>query len=156
MSFLAVSLTVSSCLACGARINPRWSACLVCAKTLATPTPAIESERVEAPVEPTPAPAPSVDAILGMPLTVFATRHLALRIKLPDGSTCWFCSGAAEVTVLRREGVERGLIWTARELADVVGAGWTRATIARLIAVKRVFAGAMIPRDPAQTAKGTP
>jgi hypothetical protein len=28
----------------------------------------------------------------------------------------------------------------------VLGAGWTRATIARLIAVKRVFAGAIAPR----------
>jgi len=86
-------------------------------------------------------PPPDVDTILGMPLEDFGRRHLAVRVRLPDGATCWFVSGADEVAVLRGEGIERGAIWTARELADVVGAGWTRETIGRLIAIKRTFEG---------------
>lgn len=91
---------------------------------------------------------PPVETLLSMPLADFATRHLALRIKLPDGSTCWFVSGPAEVAILRGEGIERGAIWSAKELADVLGAGWTRETIGRLIAVKRTFGGAAVASTP--------
>lgn len=86
-------------------------------------------------------PPSSVDTLLGMPLAEFGRRHVALRVKLPDGSMCWFCSGPNEVAVLRGDGVERRMIWTVRELADVLGAGWTRETIAQVIAVKRLFEG---------------
>lgn len=98
------------------------------------------------PPEPTP-PTLNVDTVLGMPLAEFGRRHLALRVRLPDGSMCWFCSGAAEVVILRGEGVERGAIWTAKELASVLGDGWTRETIGRLIAVRREFPGARVVTD---------
>lgn len=116
-----------------------------------TPT---ESDPLPSP-EPTPA-APDVDTILSMPLPEFGTKHLALRIKLPDGSQCWFCSGAAEVAVLRGEDVPRREIWTAGELAGMLGAGWTRETIATLIAVKREFDGTVqpAPGPPGRTPHG--
>lgn len=106
-----------------------------------------EAPAAEATPEPAPAPHPGLDAILSMPLEAVGRRSLAVRVKLPDGSECWFCSGAAEVVILRGEGVERGAIWTAKELASVIGAGWTRETIGRLIAVKREFPGARIVTD---------
>jgi hypothetical protein len=111
-----------------------------------------EAPAPEAPLE----PHPSLDGMLSMPLAAFGRRHLALRVKLPDGSECWFVSGADEVAVLRGEGVDRGLIWTARELADVLGAGWARETIGRLIAVKREFGGVVEPvaPPPAETTNG--
>lgn len=148
MSFPAVSSPVSSrCPACGAKINPRWPACLACRHVLRD-----ESEPSQAsgliPMAQLAAPTPGVDAILGMPLEDFGRRHLALRVRLPDGSTCWFVSGADEVVALRTEGIPRGSIWTARELAAVLGDGWTRETIGRLIAVKREFNG---PVEPAAT-----
>lgn len=97
-----------------------------------------------------PAPStPSLDAMLSMPLEEFGRRALALRIRLPDGSECWFASGSKEVAILRGEGIERGSIWTARELADVLGAGWDRTTIGRLIATKRTFNGTIGPQPDA-------
>ncbi|MFZ5702696.1 MAG: hypothetical protein ACOY4P_15230 [Pseudomonadota bacterium] len=114
---------------------------------LRVPSPPSVSD-VPPPTE--PPPTADLDAILGMPLADFGRRHLALRVRLPDGSECWFCSGADEVAVLRGEGIARGAIWTASEVASVIGAGWTRETIARLIAVKRIFDGPVTPATAAQ------
>lgn len=88
---------------------------------------------------------PRTAEIFSMSLEEFGRRHLAVKVKLPDGSTCWFVSGPDEGAALRRDGVCRGSIWTAKELADVMGAGWTRQTIGRLIAVKRTFQGTVEP-----------
>ena len=103
-----------------------------------------------------PPAALGVEAVLSLPLAEFATRHLALRVRLPDGSTCWFCSGPDEGAVLRSEGVPRGEIWTASELRDVIAAGWDRTTIGQLIAVKREFNGTVGPSSDAPTAPPTP
>lgn len=105
---------------------------------------------------PAATPTLDVETILSMPLSEFGARHLAARIQLPDGTQCWFVSGAAEVAVLRGEGVDRGLIWTARELADVLGAGWSRETIGRLIACKREFDGSVAPSAPRPTTETRP
>lgn len=115
---------------------------------LAAVKPAILARlRDGSPTPASPTPQPGLDAILSMSLADFGRRHLALRIRLPDGSTCWFCSGPNEVAALRSEGVPRGAIWTARELGDVLGAGWTKETIGRLIAVKREFNGMVGPSN---------
>lgn len=110
-----------------------------------------DAVRVVEPTPPEPPRTPDVDSVLGMPLEEFGRRHLALRIKLPDGSTCWFVSGPDEGRVLRSEGVPRGDMWTARELSSVIGDGWTRESIGRLIAVKREFDGTVAPLDLGQT-----
>ncbi len=90
-----------------------------------------------------------VDAVLALPLDEFATAHLALTVRIPgEADPHYFVSSLAEVEVLRGEGIPRGRIWTAQELADVVGAGWTRETIGRLIAVKRTFGGAAVASTP--------
>jgi hypothetical protein len=82
-----------------------------------------------------------VDAVLSMPLDAFGRHHLAVRVRLPDGAECHFVSGAREVDILRKEGIPRGEIWTARELLDLLGATRDKTSIATLIAVKRTFDG---------------
>ena len=92
--------------------------------------------------DPPPTATPDAARVLGMSLEQFGQAHLAVKVKIPDDTEPhWFVSGPPEVEGLRKEGVSRGVIWTARELADVMGAGWSRETIGRLIAVKRTFDG---------------
>lgn len=160
MSFPAVSSSVSSrCSTCGTKVNPRWPACIACRRALQTQPPDAIGAHPDVLLEQTPpeqTPTPDVDTILGMPLAEFGAKHLALRVRLPDGSSCHFVSGADEIAVLRGDGIPRGVIWTAKELADVIGTGWTSETIGRLIAVRREFPDARVvtPDDPGPVLRG--
>lgn len=104
-------------------------------------------ETTDTSAEPGPTP-DGVDAILQMPLDEFGCRHQALKVRLPGGAAPhYFVSGPEEVAVLRNEGVSRGVIWTAKELASVLADGWTEAGIKTLIEAKRLFGGALIGGD---------
>ena len=93
-------------------------------------------------------PAPDLDRILGLTLADFGTEHLAVKVRIPGEATPhWFVSGPGEVAVLRNEGVPRGVIWTAKELAAVRDAGWTKNTVKTVIDAKRVFSAVVGEHD---------
>jgi len=67
-------------------------------------------------------PVTAVTEMLSMPLSRFAIdgRSLEVRVAwLPE--TLWFVPGLEQVGRLVARGVQRGRIWTAGELADLIG-----------------------------------
>ena len=85
-------------------------------------------------------------AILAMPLDQFAREGQCLEIRvswLPE--TLWFVPDERDAAALAREGVGRGRVWTARELAELMAlSGATPTTVRTLALAKCVIDGDIV------------
>ncbi len=99
-------------------------------------------------VEP-PKPAPDsgmVARLVRMPLDQFEREGCPLEVRVPwHTETLWFVPTEADAEVLDREGVSRGRIWTARELADLLAvSGLTPEQPQTIARVKLEFGGEVV------------
>ena len=82
-----------------------------------------------------------VVAILAMPLDQFGRESQCLEIRvswLPE--TLWFVPDERDAATLACEGVGRGRVWTARELAELMAlSGRTPKTVRTLALAKSVI-----------------
>ncbi len=71
-----------------------------------------------------------------------------------DPRTLWFVPSEKQARLLAREGVSRGRVWTARELADLLGTPDVTAEHAKTVALAKLeFQGEVVgvqPRPDAQ------
>ena len=84
-----------------------------------------------------------VDAILSLPLDLFAAGRevVELRVSYLD-VTLFFVSSHREASLLVGDGIGRGRIWTAGELIDVLSApGITRNDVVTIATAKLAMAG---------------
>ncbi len=84
-----------------------------------------------------------LSSLLGMPLKLFATKNLTLRLwsgVLDD--EIWFVSGEEQVKSLLGQGITRGHIYTGRELLILLGLpGMNGDRLKRVHAAKDLFNG---------------
>jgi hypothetical protein len=82
--------------------------------------------------------AEAVTRFVGMPLDRFAKEGALLEVQVPWWpTTIWFVPGQSDVATLVTEGVGRGRIWTARELADLLAIPGITKQQARTIALAK-------------------
>ena len=97
----------------------------------------------------------TVAHLVAMDLAQFESQGQPLELRVPwHSETLWFVPTEADVERLQREGVSRGRIWTAGELANV--ALIQAPGSVRLVALTKLgFSGdvvAVIPQSPGGTA----
>jgi hypothetical protein len=69
----------------------------------------------------TPGAAALLANFLPMPLREFAHRGAPIAVRVPwYTDILWFVPSEAEVVLLERDGVQRGRIWTAAELLELL------------------------------------
>jgi hypothetical protein len=102
-----------------------------------------------------------VARLVRMPLHVFEREGCPLEVRvgwLPV--TLWFVPRGADVEALAQEGVSRGRVWTARDLADLLSIPGLTPEQARTIAhAKLEFGGVVVEvreRSPDQERGGEP
>ena len=87
-----------------------------------------------------------VVAMLAMPLDQFAREGQCLEIRVswfPE--TLWFVPDERDAAALACEGVGRGRVWTARELAELMAlSGGTPKTVRTLALAKCVIDGDIV------------
>ncbi len=100
-------------------------------------------------------PRPPLDAalvagLLGMPLDRFEREGCPLEVQVPWLlMTLWFVPTEADAEALAREGVNRGRIWTARELMDLMAIpGMTPEHVKIVAQAKLEFGGEVIEVRP--------
>ena len=100
-------------------------------------------------------PRPPLDAallarLLGMPLDRFEREGCPLEVRVPWlPVTLWFIPTEADGDALAREGVSRGRIWTARELAALLAISGLTAEQPQTIArAKLEFGGEVVEVRP--------
>lgn len=72
------------------------------------------------PARPTP-DAAVVRQILAMPLDRFSDKGCSVEVQVPWlEASLWFVPGEADAEALAREGISRGRVWTALELANLL------------------------------------
>lgn len=83
---------------------------------------------------------------LAMSLSQFEGQTAALEVYVPWlPLTLWFVPRVEQVTVLVREGIARGRIWTAGELVDLASIpGLTRQDIVSIARVKAAFGAEIV------------
>ncbi len=135
-------LSAARCAACHAVVNPKWPACLVCGQGV--------SERRAMAVRSLKEATPSSDLVsrlLAMPLDHFEREGCPMEITVswwPD--TLWFVPGQHEVDDLVMQGIDRGRVWTARELIDLLTIpGLPAERVTRLAQAKAAFGGTLEP-----------
>jgi hypothetical protein len=84
--------------------------------------------------------------LLAMSLSQFSRQGGLIEIHVPwYPKTLWFVASDAQATLLERKGVARGRIWTAHELADVLGISSLSPTDLRTVAIGKLeFAGEIV------------
>jgi hypothetical protein len=89
--------------------------------------------------EPTSAPGTfDLMAILAMPLDQFAREGQCLEVRVAwHAETLWFVPDERDAAALGREGVGRGTVWTARELADLMTLSDLTLTTVRTLALAK-------------------
>ncbi len=100
-------------------------------------------------------PRPPLDAalvarLLGMPLDGFEREGCPIEVLVGWlGTTLWLVPGEADAEALAREGVNRGRIWTARELADLLAiSGLTGEQPQTIAQAKLEFGGEVVEVRP--------
>jgi len=85
-------------------------------------------------------------AILAMPLDQFAREGQCLEIRVAwHTETLWFVPGERDAAALTRDGVGRGRVWTARELAELLALSDQTLTTVRTVALaKRAIDGDIV------------
>jgi hypothetical protein len=77
-------------------------------------------------------------AILAMPLDQFAREGQCLEARVSwHTETLWFVPDERDAAALGREGVSRGRVWTARELAALMALSDQTLTTARTLALAK-------------------
>lgn len=96
------------------------------------------------PSEPGSRPDPvAIARLLGMPLDRFALEGAPMEVKVPWlDVTLWFVPTEVAAEALAQEGIGRGRIWTAHELADLLSlSGLTKEQAWTIARVKLEFLG---------------
>ena len=88
--------------------------------------------------------------LLRMPLSKFGRKGCPIEIKVPDlPETLWFVPGIPHVDPLVQKGIDRGRIWTAAELTDLLQIpGLNAEGIATIARAKAEFGGDLISVEP--------
>ena len=80
--------------------------------------------------------------LLSMPLDEFALGGQLLEVRVPYlTQTLWFVPGEADADRLTLEGISRGRIWTARELADLLSCAGLTPDQVRAVALAKIELG---------------
>ena len=81
-----------------------------------------------------------------MPLDQFAREGEGLEIRVAwHTETLWFVSGERDAAALQRDGVGRGRVWTARELAELLAlSDQTLPTVRTVALAKRAIDGDIV------------
>jgi hypothetical protein len=84
--------------------------------------------------------------ILAMPLDRFAREGQCLEVRVAwHTETLWFVPDERDAVALGREGVSRGRVWTARELAELMAlSDRTLATVRTLALAKCAIDGDIV------------
>ncbi len=81
---------------------------------------------------------PDLIQLLAMPLDQFAREGQCLEIRVSwHPETLWFVPDERDAAALGREGVGRGRVWTARELADLMALSDRTLTTVRTLALAK-------------------
>jgi hypothetical protein len=85
----------------------------------------------------------AVSRLLGLPLASFAEAGRVLEVRVPWlDQALYFAPDEPAAERLVAEGVSRGCVWTARELADLIGTpGITRDQVRTVAHAKNELAG---------------
>ena len=76
--------------------------------------------------------------ILAMPLDQFAREGQCLEIRVAwHTETLWFVPDERDAAALQRNGVGRGRVWTARELAELLALSDQTLTTVRTVALAK-------------------
>lgn len=130
-------ITLTHCSSCHALVNPSWRECFVCGRQVNEPV-----------ATPPVAPASEViDRLLAMPLNQFQQEGDPMEIKVPWlDKPLWFVPIEADAEILTKEGISRGVIWTAFELIDLLTIpGVTKEQVRQVAMAKRIFEGTVEP-----------
>jgi len=80
--------------------------------------------------------------VMGQPLDVFARQGQLLEVRVPYfAQTLWFVPGETDAETLAHEGISRGRVWTARELADLLSCAGLRPDQAEAVALAKIELG---------------
>jgi hypothetical protein len=81
--------------------------------------------------------------LMGMPLDLFAREGQLLEVRVPylDQTTLWFVPSESDAEGLTREGISRGRIWTARELANLLSCAGLRPHDVKAVALAKIELG---------------
>jgi hypothetical protein len=81
--------------------------------------------------------------LMGMPLDLFAREGQLLEVRVPylDQTTLWFVPSESDAEGLTQEGISRGRIWTARELADLLSCAGLRPHDVKAVALAKIELG---------------
>jgi len=87
-----------------------------------------------------------LSGILAMPLDQFAREGQCLEIRVAwHTETLWFVPDGRDAAALTRDGVGRGRVWTARELAELLALSDQTLTTVRTVALaKRAIDGDIV------------
>ncbi len=87
-----------------------------------------------------------LSGILAMPLDQFAREGQCLEIRVAwHTETLWFVPDERDAAALTRDGVGRGRVWTARELAELLALSDQTLTTVRTVALaKRAIDGDIV------------
>lgn len=85
---------------------------------------------------------------LAMSLDVFEQEGLSMEIAVAwFEKTLWFVPTRAEAEILTKEGISRGVIWTARELIDLLAIpSLTKEHVKQIATAKAIFQGTVEER----------
>lgn len=84
----------------------------------------------------------SVAQLMGMPLDLFAREGQLLEVRVPYlAQTLWFVPGESDAEGLTQEGISRGRIWTARELADLLSCAGLGPNHVKAVALAKIELG---------------
>jgi hypothetical protein len=84
----------------------------------------------------------AVAQLMGMPLDLFTREGQLLEVRVPYlAQTLWFVPGESDAEGLTQEGISRGRIWTARELADLLSCAGLRPDHAKAVALAKIELG---------------
>jgi hypothetical protein len=83
--------------------------------------------------------------LLALDLRAFAEAGACLEVRVPwHDVPLWFVPTEADAEILTAEGVSRGLIWTARELMDLMALGLPRGQVQTLARAKLAVDGDVV------------
>jgi tubulysin polyketide synthase-like protein len=90
--------------------------------------------------------APDPSRLLAMPLDAFAAAGQMLEVHVPWWpDRLWFVPDAPAAAILTHEGMSRGRIWTAGELADLLSIpGLTKEGVQRVAEARIAFDGDVV------------
>ena len=81
--------------------------------------------------------------LMGMPLDLFAREGQLLEVRVPylDQTSLWFVPSESDAEGLTQEGISRGRIWTARELANLLSCSQLRPDDVKTVALAKIELG---------------